>query len=345
MERFMASKKVFHLCLGLFLSLYFGLAQAAVILQYHHVSETLPRVTSLSESEFSDHLGFLKEHGYQVVPLQQIIESIKQQKSIPDKTVALTFDDAFLNNFTQAAPIVIRFNYPYTIFVNPQLIDEGKNYVMSWQQLRALTKEGAFIANHSAKHDYLHVIENDESFLQWQERIRKDITHSELRIKQEIGHNFKYLAYPYGEFNQALQQIVTELGFVGIGQHSGAVGLHTDLTRVPRFPASGVYANLATLKTKIASLPFSFKVNAKSVTNNAKPQLKLSFLEKDFNKVQVNCFIAGNRAKITWPRENQVEIQAENELNKGRTRYNCTAPSKAKPGRYYWLSHPFVITP
>lgn len=345
MVRFMASKKVFHLCLGLFISLYFGLAQAAVILQYHHVSETLPRVTSLSESEFSDHLGFLKEHGYQVVPLQQIIESIKQQKSIPDKTVALTFDDGFLNNFTQAAPILKRFNYPYTIFVNPQLIDEGKNYVMSWQQLRALTKEGAFIANHSAKHDYLHIIENDESFLQWQERIRKDITHSELRIKQEIGHNFKYLAYPYGEFNQALQQIVTELGFVGIGQHSGAVGLHTDLTRVPRFPASGIYANLATLKTKIASLPFSFKVNAKSVTNNTQPQLKLSFLEKDFNKGQFNCFIAGNRAKITWLSDNQVEIQAEKELNKGRTRYNCTAPSKAKLGRYYWLSHPFVITP
>ena len=340
----MTSKKVFHLFIGLWLICYFTFANAAVILQYHHVSETLPRVTSLSENEFSAHLSYLKDNNYSVVPLQHIIEAVKEQKSIPDKTVALTFDDGFINNFTQAAPILKRFNYPYTIFVNPQLIDEGKSYVMTWPQLKALTKEGAYIANHSAKHDYLHIREDNESLAQWRERIRKDITHSEQRIKQEIGHNFKYVAYPYGEFNRELQTLVKELGYVGIGQHSGAVGLSTDLTRVPRFPASGIYANLDTLKTKIASLPFSFNLKAQSVTTNTTPVLELTFTEKDFNNSQFNCFISGNTAKITWQSENEVTVQSEGELNKGRSRYNCTAPSKSKAGRFYWLSHPFVIT-
>lgn len=344
MERSMTSKKFFHLFIGLWLIFYITFANAAVILQYHHVSETLPRVTSLSENEFSAHLSYLRDNNYNVVPLQHIIEAIKAQKNIPDKTVALTFDDGFINNFTQAAPILKRFSYPYTIFVNPQLIDEGKNYVMTWQQLKALTKQGAFIANHSAKHDYLHVRKEGESLEQWQERIRTDITHSEQRIKQEIGHNFKYIAYPYGEFNRELQALVKELGYVGIGQHSGAVGKYTDLTRVPRFPASGIYAKLETLKTKIASLPFSFEVNAQSVTSDIKPKLTLTFKEKDFYDSQFNCFINGNHANITWINESTVAVQSEEALKKGRSRYNCTAPSKSNPGRFFWLSQPFVIT-
>ena len=266
------------------------------------------------------------------------------KKNISDKTVALTFDDGFINNFEQAAPILAEFNYPYTIFVNPQLIDQQKGYVMTWQQLRELTKKGADIANHSAKHDYLHIRLENETLAQWRERITQDILHSEKRIQQEIGHHFKYLAYPYGEFNSELQRLVAELGFVGIGQHSGAVGLHTDLTRVPRFPASGIYSDLETLKTKIASLPFSFKVNVDSVTKSAKPTMTVRFIEKDFNNKQLNCFVSGQGlAKLIWQDEYTVTVSANSPLPKGRSRFNCTAPSISNPGRFLWLSQPWIL--
>ena len=62
---------------------------------------------------------------------------------------------------------------------------------MTWEQLRKLAKEGAFIANHSAKHDYLHQRLENESLAQWRARIKQDLTHSEQRIKEEIGHNFQ----------------------------------------------------------------------------------------------------------------------------------------------------------
>ena len=173
--------------------------------------------------QFEAHLQYLQDNGFKVVPLSSIVDGVKGQQPLTDKTVAITFDDAYIDVLTQAKPILDKFNFPYTIFVNPQLIDENKSYVMTWDELKALAKRGALIANHSAKHDYLHLKQDGESQSQWLKRVREDILFSEKRIKEEVGHNVKLLAYPYGEFNRPLQSLVKELGFIGIGQHSGAV--------------------------------------------------------------------------------------------------------------------------
>ncbi|WP_372762796.1 polysaccharide deacetylase family protein, partial [Pseudoalteromonas sp.] len=183
-------KKLFHLVLFILISLSLR-AHAAVILQYHHVSETLPAVTSVSADTFNEHLSYLKQHNFNVIALDELITALQQQQTLPEKTVAITFDDGYNNNYQQAAPILEKFGYPYTIFVNPKLIDEDKGYVMGWEQLRELAQKGALIANHSAQHDYLHRKLAGETQTQWQARIKQDILHSQQRIKAEIGHDYK----------------------------------------------------------------------------------------------------------------------------------------------------------
>lgn len=320
---------------------------AAVILQYHHVSEKLPAVTSVSEATFLAHLNFLKTEQFTVIALDKLIEQLQAGKALPPKTVAITFDDGYLNNMEAAAPLLEQFGYPYTIFVNPKLIDEKKGYVMSWEQLRQLAKRGAIIANHSAQHDYLHHKQAGETQAQWHNRIRQDLVWSQARIKAETGHDFPYIAYPYGEFDRPLQELVAELGLVGIGQHSGAVGPDLDFTRLPRFPASGIYANLKTLKTKLHSLPFSL-AQAKyqdSVTDDPTPSITLTFKEMDFYQNQFACFVSGvGRAELTWEGKKTVTITTPKDLPTGRSRYNCTAPSKQFSGQFYWYSQPWVIT-
>ncbi|WP_125721752.1 polysaccharide deacetylase family protein [Pseudoalteromonas rubra] len=320
---------------------------AAVILQYHHVSEKLPAVTSVSEATFLEHLTFLKTEQFNVIALDTLITQLQAGNELPAKTVAITFDDGYLNNMEAAAPLLEQFGYPYTIFVNPKLIDEKKGYVMSWEQLRQLAKRGALIANHSAQHDYLHHKLAGESQAQWRNRIREDLLWSQARIKAEVGHDLPYIAYPYGEFNRPLQALVAELNLVGIGQHSGAVGPDSDFTRLPRFPASGIYASLKTLKTKLYSLPFSL-AQAKyqdSVTDNRTPSITLTFKEMDFYQSQFACFVSGaGKAELTWQGDKTVTITTPKPLSNGRSRYNCTAPSKKQSGQFYWYSQPWVIT-
>ncbi|MBQ4863823.1 polysaccharide deacetylase family protein [Pseudoalteromonas sp. MMG013] len=319
---------------------------AAVILQYHHVSEKLPAVTSVSSDTFTAHLQYLKENNFKVVPLNTLLHKLKHGLAVGPNTVAITFDDGYDNNITDAAPLLEKFNYPYTIFVNPKLIDEQQSYVMTWDELRTLAKRGALIANHSAQHDYLHKKLTGETHDVWYTRIKQDITWSEQRIKEEVGHNAKLLAYPYGEFNTALQQLVAELGYIGIGQHSGAVGMYSDFTRIPRFPASGIYADLNTLKTKLHSNAFSIAAAQydNSVTSQSKPVITLTFHNKPFHTSQLACFISGGgTAELTWLNDKSVSITSSHALTLGRSRYNCTAPIKGKPGQYYWYSQPWVI--
>ena len=350
-------KHVLRLTLLLPLCFLSNLAMASVILQYHHVSETMPAVTSISPADFEAHMTHLKQNNFNVISLPDMLSKLKKGEILADNTVAITFDDGYKNNYTTAAPILEKFNFPYTIFVNPKMIDEKKSYVMTWQQIRELTKKGATIANHSAEHLYLHQKLENETLAQWQNRIKQDLVQSEARITQETGHNYKYIAYPYGEFNQQLQQIVKELGFIGIGQHSGAVGIHSDFSRLPRFPASGIYANLKTLKTKLKSLPFNIVAlgNGESVTNSNQPSLKMQLAVKDFYKSQFACYVSGQgKAKLNWldnkaaesgslDNIKSVEISPEKPLSKGRSRYNCTAPSISKKGHFYWFSQPWVV--
>nr|WP_036976818.1 polysaccharide deacetylase family protein [Pseudoalteromonas luteoviolacea] len=332
--------------LVLFVGLASVQAHSATILQYHHVSEKLPPVTSVSEDTFKSHLEHLKKGNYNVIALDEFLNHLKQGKHLPLNAVAITFDDGYDNNIEAAAPLLEKFNFPYTIFVNPKLIDEGKSYVMTWDELRALSKRGALIANHSAQHDYLHIRQSGESEQQWAKRISHDLTWSQQRINAEIGHNYPYIAYPYGEFDSALQSLVQKLGLIGIGQHSGAVGPTTDFTRIPRFPASGIYSNLKTLKVKIDSLPFEIDQLAynNSVTKERRPSVTITFKSKDFSKHQLACFVSGvGRAELTWRSESQVTVTSPERLPKGRSRYNCTAPSKTHKGRFHWFSQPWVI--
>ncbi|MDW7551458.1 polysaccharide deacetylase family protein [Pseudoalteromonas sp. McH1-7] len=345
MLRFITLNKLIqHIILGL--ALFSAHSWGAVILQYHHVSEKLPAVTSVSEETFKSHLSYIKNNGYNVMPLPKLLNALQSEQTLPAKTIAITFDDGYENNITAAAPLLEQFGFPYTIFVNPQLIDEQKSYVMTWHELRKLAKRGATIANHSAKHDYLHQKLDDESIAEWRARVKQDITWSQQRIKEEIGHDYPYLAYPYGEFNRKLQELVSELGLIGIGQHSGAVGLTSDFTRLPRFPASGIYSNLETLKTKLDTKAFQLQNMhyADSVTSNTKPQITLHFKTKDFHNTQFACYVSGvGQATLVWESKDSVRIQTPAELPKGRSRYNCTAPSIQEPGRYHWFSQPWVI--
>jgi peptidoglycan/xylan/chitin deacetylase (PgdA/CDA1 family) len=336
--------------LTLFFTLISGLSRAqdsfpasAVILQYHHVSTATPRVTSVNADEFRQHLEYLRDNDFTVLRLEEIVATLRNGGALPDRTAAITFDDGYRNNYDAAYPMLREFGWPFTLFISSDLVGSNDALYLNWDQIREMAGNGATIANHGITHLYLLARDGAEDDVAWLQRIEYEIVTAEARIEQETGQSHKLFAYPYGEYDRAIQSLVERLGFVGLGQHSGPVNASSDFTALPRFPFSGVYAALNTFETKVQSLAFDVVLVSPEtpVTDQQMPEAML-----DFNGMYrfdaLNCFNNNEPMQVTVEdeREQQFRVTPLVPNTARRFRYNCTAP--AREGRFYWYSVPWV---
>ncbi len=333
---------------ALLLSCFHFSSLAAVILQYHHVSDKTPASTSISPTQFEAHMQYLADNNFNVVALSDLMNSIKKQQPINDKTVIITFDDAYLDILTNGKPILDKFNYPFTIFINPAIVERGSRSYLSWAQLKAMADDGVIIANHGMEHDSMARITKGLTEQAWLQKQTDSLLNAETIIKEKTGQSWRYFAYPYGEYTPAVQQWITQNDFIAFSQQSGAVGLATDLTSVPRFPASKPYDKISSLRDKLKSLPFTMTLNddnAKTIVEfKESKSVTFNVVVDDFHPSQVNCYISGlGRQKIEWHENDSFTINYSAPLPIGRVRCNCTAPSISEPGRYYWYSKPWFV--
>jgi len=81
-----------------------------------------PYHNQISRCSFNWQVNYLKKH-YQVMSIEEVIQMIKEKKSLPDNVAIITFDDGFRNNYTVAYPILKKNNVPATIFLTTNYID------------------------------------------------------------------------------------------------------------------------------------------------------------------------------------------------------------------------------
>jgi peptidoglycan/xylan/chitin deacetylase (PgdA/CDA1 family) len=323
-------------------------SHAAVILQYHHVSDDTPRSTSISVIQFEAHLQYLADNEFDVVSLSTLMNAIRKQQPIPDKTIAITFDDGYLDILVNAKPLLDKFNYPFSIFINPNVIEQGYSGFLTWQQLKGLADEGTIIANHGYSHHSFARLPTDSEPVEWINQQGATLNTAEAQIKEKIGQSWRYFAYPYGEYTPEIQLWLKENDFIAFSQQSGAVGLATNLTSVPRFPVSHPYDQITSLHDKVFSLPFTMQPieqdqNTVYVHKIAK-SVTFKVIVDDFEPDQLNCYVSGlGRQPLQWLNETSFTINFSEDLGIGRGRINCTAPSIVKPSRYYWYSKPWFV--
>ena len=321
----------------------------AVVLLYHHVAEDTPAITSIKPKLFKQQLAYLNDDNFKVWPLLKIVTAIQNKQTIPDKVVAITFDDSYQSVYDQAYPLLKSYDWPFTIFVATDAIDGGYNHQTSWEQLRTMAANGATISNHSASHAHLLKRLDNENKTQWLERVTTDINKAQRRIKEEIKTENTLFAYPYGENNQALRDLVNNLGYVGFGQQSGAMGEFSDQLNLPRFPLAGNYSDINdfALKVHTVDLPVVSLQHPDSPLphTQTKPTMMMVLADSFINKNSLQCF-ASNQGTVTlqWGEANTVTATPDQNIPQGRSRYNCTAvfDAKTQPIRYYWFSMPWL---
>ena len=323
----------------------------AVIFMYHHFGVEKYPSTNVRLAQFEAHLDYIADNGYQVWPLQKVVRFLRNDKPFPARVVAITIDDAYTSVYTEAFPRLRARDWPFTVFVATDGVDKHYTALMTWAQMREMQRHGASFANHSASHEHLIQRQSGEDDRAWLARLREDIQRAQRRLKEELGSAPMLLAYPYGEFNTALAELVAGLGYTAFGQQSGPAGLGYDFRALPRFPMSERFADMDGFRTKVASLALpvlSVKPWGPVIDDaNNPPRLRVSLGDSDAGLAQLGCFVSGQgRVNVEWEDRaaQRFVVQAAAPLPMGRSRYNCTAPS-AQKGRYYWYSHLWMRLP
>lgn len=329
-----------------------GAASHAVILLYHHVAADTPGSTSVTPQVFERHLDHLDAHGYEVVPLSRIIEAVDGGAPLPERAVAITFDDAYRSVHREAAPRLVARGHPFSVFVATDYIDQGLRPYMSWDELRELEAGGAEIANHSRAHEHYVFRPPDESRAEWRTRVRRDIEAAQQRLEAELDDPLRALAYPYGEFDRHVIGIAEALDLPAFGQQSGPAGTASDRYALPRFPMAASHAALEAFAEKLRTRPFHASVEAPRdavlAADAPAPTLRLRLRAPEARLDGLSCFVTGQgRPDVSWVERDAglVEITARAPLPAGRSKYTCTAPHRELGGVFYWYSHLWMKPP
>jgi biofilm PGA synthesis lipoprotein PgaB len=320
----------------------------AVILQYHHIGTGTPPSTSVTPRQFENHLEYLEKQAITVWPVEKIVSYLQQGKELPERCVGITIDDAYTSVYERALPLLKKHGYPFTVFVTTAGVDKGFKSYMTWSQMREMRQWGATFAGHSHSHDFLVRRHSGETEGQWARRVKEDIGLSIKRLREELGSLSPLFAYPYGEYNSALREIVLSLSLVGFGQQSGILWKGSDFAALPRFPMSMEYADMDQFAEKVNSLPLpvlsAVPEDPLLPPGISQPLLRLKLAPGQYLPSSLACYADGQgQIPAVWTdaEEPTVEVAAPDPLPPGRSRYTCTARHRSE-NRYYWYSHLWI---
>ena len=209
----------------------------ATVLCYHIVESPQDERMEVSRETFRQHMQYLEMTGYNVIPLRHLYEYVAGKRaSIPPNAVVITIDDGWSSAYTQAFPELKKRNFPFTLFIYPNII--GKTSIaLTWEQIREMSDQGVDIQSHSFSHPFLtkrrHPSFDDLKYAGW---LYKELAESRKIIEKHTGKPVRYLAYPYGDYDTRVAKMAAKAGYdAALTCDFGPVKPGSDPLRMKRF--------------------------------------------------------------------------------------------------------------
>ncbi|MEM5436636.1 polysaccharide deacetylase family protein [Paraburkholderia diazotrophica] len=208
------------------------------ILVYHRFSDADDDSTAVHVATFHEHLRFLRERGYAIVPLRDIVAWLREPRApLPPKAVALTVDDAQQSVYERLLPIAQREQLPITLFVYPSAISKA-SCALTWKQLRAMRATTLFdVQSHTGWHPNFAIERSRQSAASFERFATARLQDSREQIEAELGARADMLAWPFGVCDVDVMHIANKLGYVaGFTLSARRVEKSSTLLALPRFP-------------------------------------------------------------------------------------------------------------
>jgi len=188
--------------------------QIVPVLCYHQFSETAIDKMTVTRSAFEKQMRFLKDEGYRVISLDQLLDFIDFKGQLPRKAVVITIDDGWRSTYDIAYPILKEYGYPATLFVYTDLIMGGAK-TLDWDLIREMSVNGIDIQCHTKTHSDLNRKATQQSTGDYLKGVERELAESAAVIQNKVGKKVTYLAYPYGETNSLVVAVAKKLGYRG----------------------------------------------------------------------------------------------------------------------------------
>lgn len=311
-------------------------ADWAVVFMYHRFGESEWPSTNIRLDQFEAHLEEIRSGGFTVLPLPEVLERMRGGAELPDRTVAITVDDAYASVYAEAWPRLKKAGLPFTLFVSTDAVDRGVPGYMTWDQVRELKAAGATIGSQTASHPHLPDIEL--------EQVKIELDRAAQRIADETGERPTLFAYPYGEYGSAIQRIVAGRGYVAaFGQQSGVAHAGSDRYGLPRFALNETYGGVDRFRLTANALPLPVqdRVPADLILQQNPPAFGFTVDPTIPDVDRIDCYASGQGRTKVEALGTRVEVRLPEPFPTGRARINCTMPGP--DGRWRWYGVQFYI--
>jgi len=310
----------------------------ATVLIYHRFGERGLPSTNIRLEQFETHLAEIATGAYTVLPLTEIVAAFEAGATLPDRTLAITIDDAFLSVYTEAWPRLREAGLPFTLFVATGPIDNQTAGYMSWDQLRDMVAGGVTIGQHTVSHIRMYELSEAENIA--------EIETARARFAAELGLTPEFFAYPFGEYRPAGRDLVAAAGFrAAFGQQSGVAHRAANRFTLPRFAMNETYGSIIRFRLVASALPLpvSEVIPLDPYLSRNPPEFGFTVDPSVGDLARLSCFASHETAPARLERlgERRIEVRMSAPFPSGRGRVNCTLP--AGEGRWRWFGTQFII--
>ena len=190
------------------------------VLLYHKIdkpaADARVRGGYTPRARFEKQMAYLKRRGFVFYTASGLIEHFRERGAFPANAVALTFDDGWKDNYTNAFPTLRRLGIPATIFLVPSCIgavsdkaqaegESGRAH-LSREEILEMSAHGIEFGSHSMNHRLLHELAPEE--------VRFEVEESKRCIERILQKPCKVFAYPAGFYSDTARRVIRDAGHI-----------------------------------------------------------------------------------------------------------------------------------
>jgi peptidoglycan/xylan/chitin deacetylase (PgdA/CDA1 family) len=185
-------------------------AQGVPIIAYHRVvADRAPGMTVIAPDRFVEHMNMLKTEGYTLIRIDELVSYMRNQITLPTKTVAVTFDDGWKDQLF-AAKILSSAGLSATFYITSGHFSDPR--YMTVEDVQELAQNPQFeIGAHS--HTHFPELDGKDPTSMDPRAMIGELIISKLLLEQTIGKKVQNYAWPFGYATLQSVQFAERLGF------------------------------------------------------------------------------------------------------------------------------------